>query len=92
MLLKRVVIKKGIIDNFINPIRKTIIFRRVPGVNKCYDLNPGHEEDWEIDNGRTYTPDPRCKYQDDCTIRYTCRKINNDSRYSNQESEYIPTA
>ncbi len=92
MLLKRVIIKRGIIDDFTNPVPKTIAFRRVPGINKCYDFNPGCEKDWEINHARPYTPDPRCKYQDNCTLRYTCRKINNDPKYYNSfKGEYIPT-
>ncbi len=93
MLLKRVVIKRGIIDDFTNPIPKTISFRRVPGINRCYDFNSEHDEDyWEEDYGKPYEPDPRCKYQDNCTLRYTCRKINNDPKYYNSfKGEYIPT-
>ena len=92
MLLKRVVIKRGIIEDFTNPITKTIMFRRVPGINKCYDFNPGHdEEDWEEDYGKPYEPDPKCKYRDNCTLRYTCRKINNDPKYYSFKGEYIPT-
>lgn len=83
MLLKKVVIKK-IIDDFTNPIPKTIAFRRVSGINKCYDFNPGHD-------GKPYEPDPRCKYRDNCTLRYTCRKINNDPKYFSFKDEYIPT-
>lgn len=87
MLLKKVVIRK-IIDDFTDITKKIIVFRRVPGINKCYDFNPGHDEE---DYGKPYEPDPRCKYRDNCTLRYTCRKINNDPRYFSFKDEYIPT-
>lgn len=94
MLFKRVIVKRDIIDNFESPTKKTVIFRRVQEINMCYEFNPGQdEENWEESWGKPWKPDPRCKYKNNCTLRYTCRKINNDPRhhFSSLGGEYIPT-
>ncbi len=75
MLLKRVKLKRNVIDSFTKIDRKTIIFRRVPKINAaCFEA--------------PYVIDKRCKYNSDCPIMYTCSIINKEN-YKN--FIYIPT-
>ena len=79
MLLKKIKLIKGLIDDDTLG-KKTIIFHRVYGPNtRCFD--PKMWISGYVVN------DSRCKYHKSCPIKYSCSKINN-VRYKNYA--YIP--
>lgn len=77
MILKRVIIRHGIVDNFENMEKKDIVFRRVRKLSKCW-FPCGNSEN-----------DDRCIYNESCTLIFTCSQVN--SGKSQSSYVYIPT-
>jgi len=80
MLYKKAVVKRLII-NFENPTKEIVVFRRTLGVHKCYEI---------VFSDALYL-DERCIYKNNCSLKYTCRRINTNPRYTSAKFEYIPT-
>ena len=80
MLYKKAVVKRLII-NFENPTKEIVVFRRTLGIHKCYEI---------VFSDALYL-DERCIYKNNCSLKYTCRRINTNPRYTSAKFEYIPT-
>lgn len=79
MLLKKIKLKHNMVVDMDSFYKETIIFKRVLGASPCFEEeNYGHPE----------LNDKRCKYHNECPLKFTCSMINSP-RYNNYS--YIPS-
>lgn len=79
MLLKKIKLRHNVVIDMDSFYKETIIFKRVSGASPCFEEeNYGHPEFNDI----------RCKYYQECPLKYTCSIINTP-RYNNYS--YIPS-